>query len=156
MKKVTGGVLPYRFKNGVLEVLLGRPGGPYWRVKGPTNWTIFKGGVKKKESIRDAAIREFLEETGAKKAQLDFEKLIELGTSQTKAKIVYCYGLECDLDPKKLKSNEFKLEWPPNSGSLKSFEEINAFKWYNLEEAMALIMDSQKPFLNRLLKMLNK
>ena len=115
MKKASAGILLYRSKPD-LEVLLVHPGGPFWAKKDLGAWSIPKGEIKEGEDPFTAATREFREETGI---VLDghFTPLGEI--KQTGGKVVHAWGLEGDLDPALVRSNTFKLEWPPRSGTMR-------------------------------------
>jgi len=132
MAKKSTGVLLYRFQNTVLEFFLVHPGGPFWTKKDEGAWTIPKGEFEDNEDPLDAAKREFEEETGVKISG----KFIELKpVKQKSGKLVYAWAIEGDIDSSKIKSNEFEMEWPPKSGKMKSFPEIDRAAWFNLKDA---------------------
>ena len=132
MAKKSTGVLLYRFQNTVLEFFLVHPGGPFWTKKDEGAWTIPKGEFEDNEDPLDAAKREFEEETGVKISG----KFIELKpVKQKSGKLVYAWAVEGDIDSSKIKSNEFEMEWPPKSGKMKSFPEIDRAAWFNLKDA---------------------
>jgi predicted NUDIX family NTP pyrophosphohydrolase len=113
---------------------------------------IPKGEIEEGEEPLEAAKREFMEETGF---TVDGD-LIDLGeVRQAGGKIVHVWALEKDVDPSKIRSNTFKMEWPKGSGLIKEFPEVDKAKWFDLEEAEKMILKSQKPFLERLAKALN-
>src|SRR5690349_8539364 len=106
----SAGILLFRLRNGAVQVLLIKPGGPFWRNKNAGAWMIPKGMVEAGETPAQAALREFAEETGAKLPTLPFP----LATvRQAGGKRVEAFALEGDLDPAAIRSNEFELEWPP-------------------------------------------
>ena len=132
MAKKSAGILLYRFQNTVLEFFLVHPGGPFWTKKDEGAWTIPKGEFEDNEDPLDAAKREFEEETGVKISG----KFIELKpVKQKSGKLVYAWAVEGDIDSSKIKSNEFEMEWPPKSGKMKSFPEIDRAAWFNLKDA---------------------
>ena len=104
------------------QVLLIRPGGPFWRNKDVGAWMIPKGMVEPGEAPAEAALREFEEETGTRLTSIPFP----LGTvRQSGGKMVEAFAVEGDLDPSGIRSNEFELEWPPKSGAARAFPEVD-------------------------------
>ena len=145
--KQSAGVLLHRRRNGQIEVLLAHPGGPYWKRKDAGAWSIPKGEYGDDEQPLDAARREFEEETGVR---LEGE-LRGLGeVKQAGGKVVHAWTLEGDCDATKLRSNTFSLEWPPRSGKIQEFPEIDRFEWFKLEEARTKLVEAQRAFLDRL------
>ena len=119
---LSAGILMWRHgADGAVEVLLGHFGGPLWAKKDAGAWAIPKGVVKPGETPEQAARREFREELG--------------------------YPAEGDLDADAIRSNHFTLEWPPRSGRMQSFPEIDRAGWFTLAEAREKILPSQAPFL---------
>src|SRR3954452_14157110 len=117
----SAGVLLFRRHSGELEVLLIRPGGPFWRNRDVGSWLIPKGMVEPGEAAAEAALREFFEETGTALTDVPFP----LATvRQAGGKMVEAFAVEGDLDPMAVRSNEFALEWPPRSGHLERFPEV--------------------------------
>ncbi len=147
MAKESAGVLLYRLKGGVLEVLLVHPGGPFWAKKDEGAWTIPKGEIEPGEDPRAAAIREFAEETGTTLAG-DFRALPPI--KQAGGKIVRAWAIAGDLDPATISSNSFEMEWPPRSGRRQSFPEIDRAQWFALDEARARINKGQMVLLDAL------
>lgn len=147
MKRPSAGILLYRYKAGELEVLLVHPGGPFWARKDLGAWTIPKGERLEGEDDFTAARREFQEETGTA-VDGDFLDLGEV--RQSGGKIVHAWALERDLDPSRITSNSFEMEWPPKSGIKKEFPEIDRGDWFNLAVAATKLLPSQLPFLDRL------
>ncbi len=139
--KRSAGILPYRFKDGELQVFLGHFGGPFWKKK-PRSWGIVKGEVQEGESDLEAAKREFFEETGKR---IDGE-FIDLGEAKTSTKIVHVYAVEADLDTD-IRSNEVVMEY---KGELLRFPEIDEARWFDIKEAKNRIVKSQEIFLERL------
>jgi predicted NUDIX family NTP pyrophosphohydrolase len=143
----SAGVLLFRQREGLTEVLLIRPGGPFWRNRHAGAWMIPKGMVEPGEAPAEAALREFEEETGTKLTSIPFP----LATvCQAGGKIVEAFALEGDLDPTAIRSIEFEVEWPPRSGRRQSFPEVDEARWMSLDEARALMLPSQLPLLDAL------
>lgn len=141
----------YRRRDGALEVLLVHPGGPFWKNKDEGAWTIPKGLVDPGEEPLDAARREFNEETGLTAAG-DFLPLTPL--RQPSGKLVIAWAVEGDCDPGTVRSNFFTMEWPPRSGKMQEFPEVDRAEWFRLAEADRKIIRGQKPFLVELLRLL--
>ncbi|WP_222622521.1 NUDIX domain-containing protein [Ramlibacter albus] len=137
----------FRRRDGALEVLLAHPGGPFWARKDDGAWALPKGEYDDQEEALAAAQREFTEETGFT-AQGPFISLGEV--RQRSGKRVKAWAFEGDCDPAQLRSNEFEMEWPPHSGRMKSFPEIDKLAWYGAREARLKLLPSQLPFLERL------
>lgn len=147
MAAASAGILMYRHRGGVLEVLLAHPGGPFWRNKDFGAWSIPKGGVGEDEAAEAAARREFAEELG-RSAVGPLEPLGEV--RQRGGKRVTAFALEGDLDVAAVRSNAFELEWPPRSGRVQSYPEVDRAGWFTLAEAHDKILAAQRPFLDRL------
>ncbi len=146
--RTSAGLLLWRSRAGRLEVLLAHQGGPFWVKKDLGHWTIPKGEVEPGEELVAVARREFEEETGNKPPA---GPLIELGQiTQKSGKLVVGFGAEGDLDPATAVSNTFDLEWPPGSGVVQSFPEIDRVEWFELDEARRRLKAAQVPFLDRL------
>lgn len=145
--KQSAGLLMYRRSGGTLQVLLARPGGPYWRGKDAGAWTLPKGEYQSPEEPLAAALREWREETGFP-ADGPF---IALGDVRQKSgKRVSAWAFEGDCDPAALVCNTFELEWPPRSGRMRSFPELEEVRWFSLDEARERINTAQAAFLERL------
>jgi predicted NUDIX family NTP pyrophosphohydrolase len=143
----SAGILLFRRRAGDTEVLLIRPGGPYWRNKDAGAWMIPKGTLEPGEKAAEAALREFAEETGTRLTAAPFP----LATvRQAGGKIVQAFAVEGDLDPALVHSNDFELEWPPRSGRLQRFPEVAEARWLSLAEARAMMLPSQLPLLKAL------
>ncbi len=142
--RVSTGILPYRVKEGRLQVFLGHFGGPFWLHK-KRSWGIIKGEVKEGEDLLAAAKREFYEETGKRVEG----KFVDLGEAKCGSKINRIFAVQADLDTN-ISSNTFTLEWPSKSGQYQEFPEIDKAAWFDLEEAKEVIVKSQLPFLERL------
>ena len=150
----SAGILLYRLRDGKTEVLLIHPGGPFFRSKDEGCWSIPKGLPEKGEHLNAAALREFEEETGIR---LSTEKLLELGTVRQKGgKVVSAWAVKGNLPVDfRLKSNTFQLEWPPRSGQIKSYPEIDKAEFFPLETARRKINPAQAAFIDRLEESLN-
>jgi len=147
----SAGILLYRL-NPAPEVFLVHPGGPFWKNKNTGIWTIPKGEFTDDEPALNAAIREFREETGV---LLKGDFAAPSPIRQAGGKRVYAWAIAGDLDPAKLISNTFDLEWPPRSGRMQAFPEVDKGAWYTLEEARALINPAQIAFLDELAAILS-
>jgi predicted NUDIX family NTP pyrophosphohydrolase len=151
MPKRSAGILMYRRGERGLELLLVHPGGPFWRKRDLGAWSIPKGEYSPGEDPVAVAIREFEEETGVS-LQGDLHPLGEV--VQKGGKIVAAWAVEGDLDPAKIKSNTFEIEWPPKSGRKATFPEIDRAAWFSPDEARTKILPSQSPFITRLVEMI--
>ena len=148
MPKRSAGILLYRRTNGEPEVLLVHPGGPYWEKKDLGAWSIPKGEYDDAEDPRACALREFEEELGARPPE---GELAALGSAkQSGGKVVTAWAVEGDLDPAGARSNTFTLEWPPRSGVMREFPEVDRADWFTLDDARRRINPAQAIFLDRL------
>jgi predicted NUDIX family NTP pyrophosphohydrolase len=128
-------------------VLLVHPGGPFWRHKDEGAWSIPKGEIDEGEDALAAARREFSEETDYRPKR----KAWDLGSiRQPGGKHVQAWAVQDDWDPARLASNTFEMEWPPHSGRIATFPEIDKAAWFGLDEARTKILKGQIPFLDRL------
>jgi len=147
MAKRSAGLIVYRRRGEDLEVFLVHPGGPFWAKKDLGAWSIPKGEYEEGEEGLDAARREFLEETGFA-VDGDF---LEVGTiKQAGGKVVTAWAVEGQLDAALLRSNVFEMEWPPRSGRLQEFPEVDRGGWFSIEEAGGRILKGQGGLLERL------
>ena len=137
----------YRQTGAGIEVFLVHPGGPFWAKKDRGAWSIPKGEYTEEEPPRDAALREFREETG-------FEvpgEPIALGTiKQSGSKTVSVWTIEGDCDPTRLISNTCEIEWPPRSGGKMEIPEVDRGAWYTIPEARERILKGQQAALDML------
>jgi predicted NUDIX family NTP pyrophosphohydrolase len=147
MPPLSAGILLFRERGGATEVLLIRPGGPFWRNKNVGAWMIPKGAVEADEAPAEAALREFEEETGIRLSEVPFP-LARI--RQAGGKRVEAFALEGDLDAAGVTSNEFEVEWPPGSGQIQRFPEVAEARWMTLEEARSMMLESQLPLLDAL------
>ena len=133
-------MLPYRRRDGLLDVFLVHPGGPFWANKEAHAWSVAKGEVEPDEDLLDAAHREFSEETGL--------TLVGPATPlapirQSSGKLVHVWAIEADIDPRAIQSNLFPLEWPPRSGQVRQFPEVDRAAWFDLVHARSKIHKGQ-------------
>ena len=152
MSRLSAGLLMYRIKGGVLQVLLAHPGGPYFVNKDNGAWTIPKGEPDADEDLLVTAQREFEEETGVKPTGpfLPLKPIKQKG-----GKIVHAWAFEGDCDPAASKSNTFKIEWPPKSGKQMEFPEIDQTEFFDLETARTKIKAGQERLIEEFVKMVN-
>jgi predicted NUDIX family NTP pyrophosphohydrolase len=147
-KKRSAGILLFR-RTPELEVLLVHPGGPFWAKKDLGAWSIPKGEHDEGEDAQACAIREFTEETGSAPSEGGLD---DLGTIRQKAgKIVQAWALEGDLDATAIRSNTFSMQWPPRSGKMQEFPEVDRADWFSVNEARKRINPAQVEFLDRLM-----
>ena len=141
----------YRRRAGQLEVLLAHPGGPFWTNKDDGAWSIPKGEVEPGHDPRATALREFEEELGHAPPAHEPDRLLDLGSVRQKAgKEVVAWAVEGDLDPAAIRSNTFEMEWPPRSGRMQTFPEVDRAAWFDLDAAARKINPAQAALLDRL------
>lgn len=143
----SAGILLYRWRGEALEVLLVHPGGPFWRNKDRGAWSIPKGEYGADEDAEAAARREFAEELGVA-PEGTLRPLGEI--RQAGGKRVVAFALEGDLDVESVRSNAFEMEWPPRSGRMQKFPEVDRAAWFPLVLAQAKIVAGQRPLLDLL------
>jgi predicted NUDIX family NTP pyrophosphohydrolase len=148
---MSAGLLLFRRSSPTPEVLLVRPGGPYWRKRDIGAWQIPKGAVEEGEEPLQAAFREAEEELGVR-PEGEPQPLGRI--RQTGGKLVEAFALESDFDCSGLASISFEMEWPPRSGRMERFPEVEEARWFTLETAAEYILPSQAPLLDRLAEML--
>lgn len=148
----SAGIVLYRRQEGLIEVLIAHPGGPLWARKDDGAWSIPKGLCEAGESDLDAARREFAEEVGT--AAPD-GPTIDLGEVRlASGKHVVAFAVEGDLDAEAIISNTFEMVWPPKSGQLRSFPEIDRAAWFEPVAARAKLNPAQGEFVTRLVERL--
>lgn len=151
MAKISAGLLVYRRRVGRLEVFLVHPGGPYWQHRDLGAWSIPKGEVAEDEELLATAHREFGEETGFDVQGTE----AALGhVRQTGGKVVYAWAIGGDLDPEKLRSNTFQIEWPRGSGVERTFPEVDRANWFSISEGHRYLIAAQTVFLDKLEELL--
>jgi predicted NUDIX family NTP pyrophosphohydrolase len=143
---VSAGLLVWRERNAP-EFLLAHPGGPYWAKKDHGAWTIPKGLVDPGDELLQTAQREFLEETGL---TLDGDTIPLAPVIQTSGKTVHGFAIEADLDLGDFRSEAFEMEWPPRSGRMKTFPEIDRVGYFGYAQAMEKIIAYQRPLIEEL------
>lgn len=142
MPRVSAGLLMYRIQDGKLQVLLAHPGGPLFQNKDDGVWTIPKGEIEPGEDMLEAAKREFEEETGITPTG----PFIELTPIKQKGgKIVHAWAFQGDCDPSAIASNTFTMEWPPKSGRLMEFPEMDRADFFDVAAAGRRIKAAQMP-----------
>lgn len=146
--KRSAGLLLFRHTNEGLEVLLGHMGGPYFAKKDAGAWTVPKGEYGPEEPAWAAARREFQEELGLPPPDGEAIGLGEV--RQTNGKIVTAWAIEADLDPAAITPGTFEMEWPPRSGRIQEFPELDRVAWLTPDRARELIVKAQAAFLDRL------
>jgi predicted NUDIX family NTP pyrophosphohydrolase len=155
MQALSAGLLPYRFaRDEVLEVLLVHPGGPFWAGKDDGAWSIAKGEYQPGEDAEMAADREFAEELGQVPPQGERIDLGEL--RQPSGKRVRAWAVEADLDVRSVVSNDFEMEWPPHSGKVASWPEVDRAEWMPVATAERKLLKGQADFLERLVARLRE
>jgi predicted NUDIX family NTP pyrophosphohydrolase len=154
MPRRSAGIVLYRVRAGTPEVLLVHPGGPFWARRDAGVWSFPKGEYDAGDDARETALREFEEETGTALPPGD---LIDLGSVKQKGgKVVSAWAVEGDLDPDTVKSNTFRMQWPPRSGRLATFPEVDRAGWFGPEEARQKLVPAQAEFVDRLLGRLGR
>jgi predicted NUDIX family NTP pyrophosphohydrolase len=151
--KRSAGVLVYRRRSGACEVFLVHPGGPFWQSRDLGAWSIPKGEVRPDEEPLDAARREFVEETGVEISG-DFLSLAPI--RQPGGKTIHAWAVEGECDPAAIRSNTFATEWPPHSGHVREFPEVDRADWFLIDEARQRITKGQRGFLDQLLQLLDR
>lgn len=149
MPKLSAGVLVYRARDGVVEVLIAHPGGPFWARKDDGAWSIPKGEYVDGDEPWAAAQREFHEELGLPVPdgpRVDFGPL-----KQPSGKVVTAFAVRGDLDVIDARSNTFELEWPRGSGTMREFPEVDRIAWFPVAQARAKLLKGQRAFLDRLM-----
>jgi predicted NUDIX family NTP pyrophosphohydrolase len=145
---LSAGLLLYRHRGDIVEVLIGHPGGPFWARKDDGAWSIPKGEYTSGEDPWEAARREFAEEVGCPAP--DGPRL-DLGTiKQPSGKLLTVFAVGADLDTGNFRSNTFTLEWPKGSGRLQQFPELDRVAWLPTAEAAVKLLKGHRIFLERL------
>jgi predicted NUDIX family NTP pyrophosphohydrolase len=139
----------YREAGSTRELLLVHPGGPFWAKKDEGAWSIPKGEYAPDEDPLAAAKREFGEELGSVSPEGGYLDLGEV--AQPSGKRLVVFAIAGDFDPATLTSNLFEMEWPPKSGQMQSFPEVDRAGWFAPDDARKKILPGQVPFIDRLL-----
>lgn len=147
MPPPSAGILLFREKEGRTEVLLIKPGGPFWRNKNAGAWMIPKGAIESGETPVEAAMREFEEEIGHPLKAVPFALC---SVRQAGGKLVEVFACEGDVDAAAISSVQFDMEWPPGSGEVQTFPEAEEGRWMPIAEARRLMLPSQLPILDAL------
>jgi predicted NUDIX family NTP pyrophosphohydrolase len=148
MPKLSAGLLLYRTVDGLVEVLIGHPGGPFWAKKDDGAWSIPKGEYTEGEDPWQVAQREFEEELGM---AAPTGARLELGTiKQPSGKRLTVFAIGATLNVRNAQSNTFEMEWPKGSGRIQAFPEVDRVGWFSIEQARAKLLKGHVPFLDRL------
>ena len=151
MAKESAGIVLYRIREPDTEFFLVHPGGPFWKNKDAGGWSIPKGELSSGEELLAAAEREFFEETSHRLTG----PFVPLGKIKTPGgKTIHAWATEGECDPEKVVSNSFEMEWPPRSGKMATFPEIDRAGWFALAQAEVKLHQGQAEFLHRLLALL--
>ncbi|HEX4413411.1 MAG TPA: NUDIX domain-containing protein [Lacipirellulaceae bacterium] len=152
MPKQSAGLVIYRRRNERTEYFLVHPGGPFWQNKDAGSWSIPKGEFGPEEIPLDVAQRELLEETGLR---VD-GPFLPLGPIKQKGgKIVHAWAVAADFDADQIQSNTFSIEWPPRSGKLREFPEVDRAAWFDFDTALEKMVEAQRDLLKQLEKLLS-
>jgi predicted NUDIX family NTP pyrophosphohydrolase len=154
IERVSAGLLMYRLRDGKVEVFLAHPGGPFFKHKDDGHWTIPKGELGPGEDLLKAAVREFTEEVGLEPSG----EFVPLGSIRQKGgKIVHAWAFRGNWETeRKHHCNFFKMEWPPYSGNLQEFPEVDQVAFFTIPEALEKLKPTQHPFLDRLIQVLRQ
>ena len=153
MPRLSAGILFYRLGKAAPQVLLVHPGGPFWAKKDVGAWSIPKGEHDPDDDPIEVAMREVEEEIGVTLAPSDRDSFIELGSVRHRSgKIVCAWAAEGDVDVSQIKSNTFELEWPPRSGKIQTFPEVDRAQWFDAGTARTKINSAQVKFIERLVR----
>jgi predicted NUDIX family NTP pyrophosphohydrolase len=147
--KLSAGLLLYRVRDGVVEVLIAHPGGPFWARKDDGAWSIPKGEYAHGEDPWAAAQREFEEEVGS--APPGGPRIDLAPVKQPGGKVVTAFAVPGDLDPANAHSNTFELEWPRGSGQMRTFPEVDRVQWFPVAQARAKLLKGQLALLDQLM-----
>jgi len=144
----SAGILLYRKRGGALEVLLVHPGGPFWARRDAGAWSLPKGEYEPGDDALAAARREFVEELGVPPPDGHARELGQV--RQKSGKLISAWALEGELDVEAVMSNTFELEWPPRSGRLEEFPEVDRAEWFPVHAAREKVNPAQIELLERL------
>ncbi len=147
--KCSAGLLLYRIRDGVVEVLIGHPGGPFWARKDDGAWSILKGEYTTDDDPWEAAQREFTEETGLAPPagpRIDFDPV-----RQPSGKVLTAFAVHGDVDITDAHSNTFEIEWPKGSGRMREFPEVDRVQWFSVAQARVKLLKGHRVILDRLM-----
>ena len=150
--KLSAGTVLYQCENGEVRVLLVHMGGPFWAGKDEHAWSIPKGEYTAGEDPHEVAAREFAEELGS---ELPPGPEFDLGVTTQSGKSVIAYARRADFDATSCVSNTFEMQWPPRSGRLQRFPEVDRAQWCDTETARRKVVKGQVVFIDRLLARLS-
>ncbi len=150
--KLSAGILLYRIRSHAIQILLVHPGGPFWATKDDGAWSIPKGEYDEGADALEAAKREFHEETGF---EVHGETVPLIPVRQPGGKVISVWALGGDIDAPSIRSTSFRMEWPPKSGKLQEFPEVDRAEWFDLCTAHRKILPGQRPFLVQLEQMVH-
>jgi len=148
MKKQSAGILPYKFVKDQLFFFIAHPGGPFYKKKDDGWWSIVKGELEGDEEPQAAAKREFKEETTI---DIKGPMLALTPLKQKSGKLVYAWAIELDIATDTIKSNLFTLEWPPKSGRMVEFPELDKFEWFDVATTLVKLLPGHVPFVHEIL-----
>jgi predicted NUDIX family NTP pyrophosphohydrolase len=151
MPKQSAGILLHKKHNGQALFFLVHPGGPFFKNKDLGSWTIPKGEYLNDEEALIAAKREFEEETGIG-IKGHFIQLQPI--KQKSGKTVHCWAVEGDIDTTQIQSNTFEIEWPPKSGKMQSFAEIDRGEWFDYDTAIQKINPAQVGLIDEVMSLI--
>lgn len=146
-KRLSAGILLYRIRSHSIQVVLVHPGGPFWAKKDDGVWSIPKGEYDEGADPLEAAKREFHEETGF---EVPGEPVPFRPVHQPSGKVISVWAVDGDIDATAIRSTSFRMEWPPKSGKLQEFPEVDRAEWFDLSTAYRKILPGQRPFLAQL------
>ena len=149
---VSAGILLYRRRAEVVEVLLAHPGGPIWANRDDGAWSLPKGEADDAGDYLEVARREFEEEIGVSPQCVEPQPLGSV--TQKSGKVVFGWACKGDVDPTRQRSNTFSMEWPPRSGRIQEFPEVDRVEWFPPETARHKLNPAQAVFVDRLLELL--
>ncbi|OQW37620.1 MAG: hypothetical protein A4E19_13160 [Nitrospira sp. SG-bin1] len=152
-KELSAGILLYRIRHKTIHVLLVHPGGPFWAKKDDGAWSIPKGEYDEGTDALEAAKREFHEETGF---GISGETVPLSPLRQPSGKVISAWAVEGEVDARSIRSNSFRMEWPPKSGMHQEFREVDRADWFDLPTAHRKILPGQRPFLIQLEDLVQK
>ncbi len=144
----SAGILLWRRRDGGLEVFVAHMGGPFWARKDAAAWSLPKGEFLEDEDALHAARREFVEEIGVPAPEVDYLELGEFRRSS--GKVVIAFAAESDFEVAEVHSNTFPVEWPPKSGKIQEFPEIDRAEWMSVADAEWRLVTGQVPVLEAL------